>query len=454
MISDILNYMFLLSLYSTMLYFVMLYCVSKGNHFSVNRKLIIASILFSTILPFIQLPSNPLALSYGVQLETIEINAQGIINQLPIVNGSFSWFYLGLCLFALGLLLSLSKLVYAIWKLSIIAKKGNKTVHDNYSIVKTFDIKQPCSFLNTIFIPDHKSYSKKELQLIVEHEKTHISLGHSYDNIFIAILQSVFWWLPTMYFWSGLAKLNHEYQVDNHIINKQDKHHYAQFLISQIYQYQKLLLVHTIYSFIKKRINMMYQKKENQQTKWVYFTFVLSICSMLFIQSCHKEKTYVVTEDAKETETNFYEESSTDTVFVFNTETKKEEQRIINSKRKIYKDPDNMPIIQDCNTVSTSFEEKTECSNNKLLQTLYKNLVYPAKGKEAGTEGMLVCDFIISDKGIIENEQIIRPLEGGFNEEVLRVINVMKKELIWEPGKVDGKNVHVKYTLPVKFKLQ
>lgn len=198
----------------------------------------------------------------------------------------------------------------------------------------------------------------------------------------------------------------------------------------------------------------MYQKKENQTGKWVYFTFGLIICSMLFIQSCQKEKVTETKEKTEPAEVTFYEESVTDTVFVFNTDSNTEEQRIINSTRTIYKVPDNMPIIKECNTNSTDFEEKTNCSTQKLLQTLYKNLVYPAEGRESGTEGMLVCDFIISDKGALENPQIIRPLKGGFDEEVLRVLDIMKETLVWEPGKVDGKDVHVKYTLPVKFKLQ
>ena len=45
-----------------------------------------------------------------------------------------------------------------------------------------------------------------------------------------------------MYLWNNLAKLNHEYEVDQLMIHNRDKHNYAQFLISQIYQYQKLLL--------------------------------------------------------------------------------------------------------------------------------------------------------------------------------------------------------------------
>ncbi len=454
MIAETFQYMLLVSLYSTLLYFAMTWCVTKGNNFGLNRKLIIGSVLFSIALPFIKLPSNVIAETYGIQLEAIEISAQGFLQQLPNAGFSFNGIYLLMATLLIGFLLSISKLVYGIWKLNRIAKAGEKSVFQQHTIIRTSAIKQPCSFLQNIFIPIDQTYTDKELKLIVSHEQTHIKLNHSWDNILMGTLQSMFWWLPTMYFWNGLVKLNHEYEVDHLMIHQQDKHHYAQFLISQIYQYQKLLLVHTIYSFIKKRINMMYQKKENQTGKWVYFTFGLIICSMLFIQSCQKEKVTETKEKTEPAEVTFYEESVTDTVFVFNTDSNTEEQRIINSTRTIYKVPDNMPIIKECNTNSTDFEEKTNCSTQKLLQTLYKNLVYPAEGRESGTEGMLVCDFIISDKGALENPQIIRPLKGGFDEEVLRVLDIMKETLVWEPGKVDGKDVHVKYTLPVKFKLQ
>jgi protein TonB len=46
---------------------------------------------------------------------------------------------------------------------------------------------------------------------------------------------------------------------------------------------------------------------------------------------------------------------------------------------------------------------------------------------------------------------VAQPIEGGCNEEALRVIKQMPR---WIPGRLDGKPVRVKYTLPIKFKLQ
>jgi protein TonB len=42
----------------------------------------------------------------------------------------------------------------------------------------------------------------------------------------------------------------------------------------------------------------------------------------------------------------------------------------------------------------------------------------------------------------------------GMGEEALRTVNQMNKDIRWEPGKQGGKAVAVKFTLPVRFKLE
>ena len=71
--------------------------------------------------------------------------------------------------------------------------------------------------------------------------------------------------------------------------------------------------------------------------------------------------------------------------------------------------------------------------------------------RENGIEGTVYIEFVIGKDGSVTGANVKRGIGGGCNEEALRVVNSMPK---WKPGKQQGNPVKVKYTLPVKFKLQ
>lgn len=86
-----------------------------------------------------------------------------------------------------------------------------------------------------------------------------------------------------------------------------------------------------------------------------------------------------------------------------------------------------------------------------LLAFIKKNLNYPALAREEGIEGRVVIRFVVNASGEIEGAKVEKAIGGGCDKEGLRVVNAMPK---WKPGKVNGHNVKVYYTLPITFKLQ
>jgi hypothetical protein len=79
-----------------------------------------------------------------------------------------------------------------------------------------------------------------------------------------------------------------------------------------------------------------------------------------------------------------------------------------------------------------------------LNQFLKKNLRYPVDAK--GTKTIWI-EFIIGKDGSIASPHLLQfPTE--FDNEAVRLVNSMPK---WIAGKQNGKNVRVKYTLPIKF---
>lgn len=87
-----------------------------------------------------------------------------------------------------------------------------------------------------------------------------------------------------------------------------------------------------------------------------------------------------------------------------------------------------------------------------LMQYLSTHIQYPEECRKMGVEGKVFVKFIVDQTGNIINAQILRGIEDGklLEKEAIRVIQSMPQ---WKPGKNNGKNVSVYFTLPISFKL-
>ncbi len=110
-----------------------------------------------------------------------------------------------------------------------------------------------------------------------------------------------------------------------------------------------------------------------------------------------------------------------------------------------------------------------------LFKFLGQNIKYPKSARDAGGQGTVYVGFIVETDGSITNvnikknvpvtvrdtitlietngvkgNKIVEKMDYSLGKEAVRVISMMPK---WKPGKKDGKEVRVVYTLPIKFKL-
>lgn len=88
--------------------------------------------------------------------------------------------------------------------------------------------------------------------------------------------------------------------------------------------------------------------------------------------------------------------------------------------------------------------------NDALDKFIKNNLRYPVIAKENRIEGKVYVSFVVEKDGKLTDIKVMRGLGNGCDEEAIRTINLMPK---WTPGKQEGKNVRVRYVLPISFKL-
>jgi protein TonB len=87
----------------------------------------------------------------------------------------------------------------------------------------------------------------------------------------------------------------------------------------------------------------------------------------------------------------------------------------------------------------------------ELMEYLGKNIKYPTIARENGISGTVIVQFVVERDGSISSPEVARGIGGGCDEEALRVVRNMPK---WKPGKQQGRAVKVKFTLPIKFRLE
>lgn len=87
----------------------------------------------------------------------------------------------------------------------------------------------------------------------------------------------------------------------------------------------------------------------------------------------------------------------------------------------------------------------------EMLKFLSANIKYPALARENGIQGTVVLSFVVQADGAVGEVTILRDIGAGCGKEVLRVVSMMPR---WTSGEANGKPVRVRYTLPVRFKLE
>lgn len=85
-----------------------------------------------------------------------------------------------------------------------------------------------------------------------------------------------------------------------------------------------------------------------------------------------------------------------------------------------------------------------------LMDYITKEIQYPAEAKEKNIQGRVIVQFVVDKEGNIKYPQVMRSVDPSLDKEAIRIINNMPK---WKPGKVNGEDVAVKYTVPISFRI-
>lgn len=76
------------------------------------------------------------------------------------------------------------------------------------------------------------------------------------------------------------------------------------------------------------------------------------------------------------------------------------------------------------------------------------NIKYPEQAKKANIAGKVYVSFVIEKDGTVSNVKTERGIGYGADEEAVRVLKLSPD---WIAGTQNGKQVRVKYNIPIQF---
>ncbi len=103
--------------------------------------------------------------------------------------------------------------------------------------------------------------------------------------------------------------------------------------------------------------------------------------------------------------------------------------------------------------IFTAVEEQPKFPGGdaELYKWLSKNIRYPEMAAQNNIQGRVTVQFVVEKNGSVGEVKVVRGKDPDLDKEAVRVVKSLPKFI---PGKMNGQNVRVWYTLPINFKLQ
>lgn len=229
----------------------------KSNR--LKRFYLIFMLLFSAILPFVSISYEVAAKEFVDTAPMIVIPSEkssavqeaGFFDQY----GSQIW----LAIYFIGFFAFLLRFFWNLNKMRLTIKTGQLKRERRYIYVLLGNSINPFSFLHYIFF-SRKEFDKAQIsEAVIAHEKAHVDQKHSWDLLFLELVNAIFWFNPIFIYIKNSIKLNHEFLADEQVLAKhQNLRDYSELLLGYSRGQDHNVLASPInHSLIKKRILMM-----------------------------------------------------------------------------------------------------------------------------------------------------------------------------------------------------
>ena len=372
------------------------------------------------------------------------------------------------------------------WQLVSIVRLRNKCRTTDINGTKVYLLESnegPFSFFNWIFINLTK-HNRQETDEIMTHELAHCRQLHSVDILFTELFAIVFWANPFVWLLKREVRLNLEYLADNNVLaGGTDSKKYQYHLLGLAYRKNVATISNNFNVLpLKKRIKMMNKKRTKRIAKVKYALYIPLAAALLVVSNIETVARDIanVAKAMPMAKASVKQEKMVDLSFSNKATVAVESRKNVQSTEAIERKDNKMEVQVDNRNSEMSaqkVEETTEVANEEsaekgpkkspkkvydhiedmptfngnLNQWLLQNMKYPVEAINKKEQGKVIVQFIVSENGEVSEPKIIRSVSPALDKEACRIVLAMPK---WNPGKLKGKPVAVRYMLPISFRLQ
>ena len=431
--------------------------LSKETFYRFNRIALLGILVFSLLLPLIEVtkaPQNEInqAVLTIEQLLVMAENHQET-QVTTVVEGDdlvdtwrspVHWIEIVLLFYIAGIFFLVCRNVYSLFRLVRLMNTAQRRQIDKHTVLLVHDRNvAPFSWMKFVVIS--RTDLEENGREILIHECAHIRKHHSWDLLIADICIFFQWFNPGAWLLKQELQNIHEYEADEAVINEGiNARDYQLLLIKKAVGTRLYSMANSFnHSKLKKRITMMLKEKSSPwaRLKYLYVLPVAAIAVTAFARpevsdKVEKISSVKVNDLAAIVETKVVE-SAGDT-------TKPADVKYVPAE--VRKQLKGTPVFE----VAEEMPEFPGGGMSAFMDYIKTNMRYPASAKENGTQGRVTVQFVVDEDGSIKDSKVLRSVDKDMDAEALRLINIMPK---WKPGRQKGQPVAVKFTVPVMFRL-
>jgi len=461
--------------------------LKKETFFNINRLYLLVTPIVSLLLPLLKIESLSLlvpaesisALSQVLLPEVYIVGKPVNIQQLPAVNVvqeqglQINWW---LVIYVAGVVLSLILLLKKYQNLNHLFRFRRVSEDKELRIIEVPNSKIACTFYKTVFLGDKLSEAEK--QQILSHELVHVKQKHSLDLVFFEALKIIFWFNPLVYIYQNRIAALHEFIADANVVKTITKCSYYEQLLNTAFNTQNISFINQFFnhSLIKKRIIMLQKSRSKTIAKFKYLLVLPLLFMMLTYVSCSENR-----EGIEKDEPIYQQLTEIKLAVQEGKELSLEEKEELFEIMKVVMDNENrptppppplppfeksagsgdnsnavpfgviedVPVFEGCEDLSSN-EERKDCMSRQITQFVNMNF-NTNLGEELNLKGVnrIITQFRIDETGKIVDVKA-RASHPALQEEAIRVISEIPQ---MQPGKQDGKDISVMYSLPIVFQV-
>ena len=438
--------------------------MQQETYHKLNRFTLLAIIALSLSLPLVNLGiETPFSRLFSEEPATttsetgIGFVSTGILTPAQTAptepTATIEWSSIAVAIYLIGVMILLARLVIMYTGLARIIKRGTPTPAEEYTSerihlrVREEEEIKPFSWFRYVVI--NRTDLRESGREIITHEAAHARSLHSMDIVVTDLLILLQWFNPMAWFTKYCIKNIHEYEADEAVINSgTNVERYQQMIIKKAVGARLYSIANSFnHSSTFKRITMMCKKKSNKWrcTKALYILPAAAIAALLFSQP---ESVNAVEQPSDGKVTEFVANNQTEMPATAPSESAANRRKVAAVGEVKHTQP------SDTTQVYQAVEQMPQFpgGSNGLMTYLRNSIIYPQEARDANIQGKCFVTFVVDSNGKIKDARVQKSSGNEvLDKESVRVVESMPR---WTPGKQNGKNVAVQYTLPIMFRLQ